>query len=101
MKSAIKFIIGFLKAIIRFFFFVIICVGSGLINRVANRQCDVKKITVRKARRIRFFTSIKKFLGKHLWIADLMGFKDEIIETNRRLNYGMQLRNDRTDKCAV
>lgn len=101
MKTIIKVILGFLKAITRFISFVLISIGSGIIERVANKKEDDRKITVRKARRIRFFTAIKRFLGKHLWIADLMGFKYEIIEINRRLDYGMQLRNDRTNKCTV
>lgn len=101
MKIFIKIILGILKTAIGIISFVLIYLGSGIIERVANKKSDNKKITVRKARRIRFFTGVKRFLGRHLWLADLIGFKQEIIEMNRRLNYGMQLRNDRTAKCAI
>lgn len=101
MKKVLTVLLNFLKGIVRFIFFILISLGSAALHYITNEKGKERKITVRKAKRIRFFTNIKKFLGRHLWLADLIGFKEEIIDINKELNYGMQLRNDRTAKCAI
>ena len=101
MRKILVIILNFLKGIIRFIAFLFFFLGAVLLHKATNEKGKEKKITVRKARRIRFFTGIKKILGRHLWLADLIGFKNEIIETNRILNDGMQLCNNGTTQRAL
>ena len=89
MKNVAIAILNFLKGIVRFISFLVLLFGSVLLHKITNEKGKEEEITVRKARRIRFFTNIKKFLGRHLWLADLIGFKNEIMETNKILGYGV------------
>ena len=60
MKKALKGLLHSLAWIVRIILLTIILVGFIIIKKLSNEKGKEKEITVRKARRIRFFYSIKK-----------------------------------------
>ena len=89
LKKVLTVILNFLKGIVRFLFFILTILFARIILFLGGERDKEGEITVRKARRIRFFTKIKLFMGRHLWVADLFGIKPYIIDFNERLGYGV------------
>ena len=89
LKNIFIVIFNFIKGIFRFLFFILVTFFTWFIHWISGERAEKGNITVRKARRIRFFTKIKIFLGKHLWLADFLGIKDYIVDVNKRLGYGV------------
>ena len=89
MKKALKGLLHSLACIVRIILLTIILVGFTIIKKLSNEKGKEKEITVRKARRIRFFYGIKRWMGRHLWVADIIGLKEHIIKVNKIWEYGV------------
>ena len=61
MKKLLKVIHNIIKGIFRVIFWLVVIIFSALIKLITYEPGKNKKITPRKARRIRFFTKLKRW----------------------------------------
>lgn len=90
MKRVLQIIYRFIRGIFRFLALLISSLFNYIILKITYEKGTEKKLTKRKAKRIRFFTNCKLFIGKYLpHFANFIGIGDYITNLKERLNYGV------------
>lgn len=102
-KGLFTVVHNIIRGFVRLFFRLLVLIVQILIYVVTFEPGSRKKLTVRKARRIRFLTKWKmRFLNSLPDpVAKYLKVEDYKIYLNSHMSHGLQLRDERTDRCAV
>ena len=99
----LRVIHNIIRGFVRLPFYLLVFLVQAIIYIITFEPGTKKVLTVRKARRIRLLTKWKmKFLNSlPLPVSIYLGVEPYKIYLNSHLSHGMQLRDERTDRCAV
>lgn len=103
LKGLLRVIHNIIRGFVRLPFYLLVFFLQGIIYLITFEPGTKKTLTVRKARRIRFLTKLKmRFLNSlPVPIAKYLGIEAYKIYLNSHLSHGLQLRDERTNRCAV
>lgn len=93
MKTVLKVIYNIVRGLFRFVFYFVFILLAKIIKLLTYEKGKEKQITVRKAKRIRFFSKIKLVFYNIIpeCISKFMGFNDYKKYINTHLKNGLQL----------